>query len=154
MGPFLWTILNPLYKSLLCTKCGWIDPVVLIKKIFKILLMYYRNFVIVSQWKRVGTFIWKTWIFFTQGCVVPLALLLWRRRFLNFENTFSLFRVILHFNKLESPLPKYALYQIWLYLTQWFWRNKNCGKFSTTTTTDNGQIVIRKAHSKGKIDGN
>mgnify|MGYP003692227413 CR=1 FL=1 len=30
----------------------------------------------------------------------------------------------LHLNKLESPSPKDALCQIWLYLAQWFWRRR------------------------------
>ena len=30
----------------------------------------------------------------------------------------------LHFNKLESPLPKDALCQVWLKLAQWFWRRR------------------------------
>ena len=56
-----------------------------------------------------------------------------------------------YFNKLESPLPKDALYQVRLKLARWFWRRRKYEKFTTrttttTTTTDNGQIVIRKAH--------
>ena len=80
----------------------------------------------------------------------------WRRRFFNFVNVFSLFRNYLplekggalHLNKLESPLPKDALCQVWLKLAQRFWRRRwKCEKFTTTTTTtDNGQILIRKAH--------
>ena len=30
--------------------------------------------------------------------------------------------MVLHLNKLESPSPKDALWQVWLKLTQWFWR--------------------------------
>ena len=56
----------------------------------------------------------------------------WRRRFLNFVNVFSLIRNYLplekggalHLNKLESPLPKDALCQVWLKLAQWFWRRR------------------------------
>ena len=95
-------------------------------------------------------------------CQVRLKLVLWflRSRFLKFVNVFSLFRYYpplekggaLHLNKLESPLPKDALCQVWLKLAQWFWRRKRkyekCTtmKTTTTTTTDNGQIMIRKAH--------
>ena len=32
----------------------------------------------------------------------------------------------LHLNKLESPLPKDALCQVWLKLAQWFWRIWKC----------------------------
>ena len=90
---------------------------------------------------------------------LKLAQWFWRRRFLNFVNVFSLFGYYLplekggalHLNKLESPLPKDALWQVWLKLAQWFWRRRwKCEKFTTTTTTttttDNGQILIRKAH--------
>ena len=59
----------------------------------------------------------------------------------------------LHLNKLEFLSPKDALCQVWLKLVQWFWRRRwKCEKFTTTTTTtttrttENGQIVIRKAH--------
>ena len=101
-----------------------------------------------------------------------LAQWFWRRRFLNFVNIFLFFRnyiplekggvlhlkkvespsskdVLCHLNKLEFPSPKYALCQVWLRLAQWFWRRRwNCDKFTprTTTTTDNEQILIRKAH--------
>ena len=59
-----------------------------------------------------------------------MAQWLWRRNFLNFINVFWLFRNYLHLekggalhlNKLESPLPKDALCQVWLKLAQWFWR--------------------------------
>ena len=32
--------------------------------------------------------------------------------------------MVIHLNKLKSPLPKDALYQVWLKLTQWFWRKR------------------------------
>ena len=59
-----------------------------------------------------------------------LAQWFWRSRFLNFVNLYLLFRnylplengMALHLNKLESPSPKDALCQVWLKLTQWFWR--------------------------------
>ena len=52
------------------------------------------------------------------------------RRFFNFVNVFSLFHYYLpfekgwalHLNKLESPLHKEALCQVWLKLVQWFLR--------------------------------
>ena len=57
----------------------------------------------------------------------------------------------LHLYKLESPSSKDALCQVWLKLTQMFWRRSwKCEKFTTTTTTttttDKGQILNRKAH--------
>ena len=57
---------------------------------------------------------------------LKMAQWFWRRRFFNFVNVFSLFRNYLplekggalHLNKLESPLPKDALNQVWLKLAQ------------------------------------
>ena len=83
-----------------------------------------------------------------------------RRFFLISSMYFSYFIIIspwkraraLHLNKLEFPSPKDTLCQVWLKLTQWFWRKRwKCEKFTTTSTstsitTDNGQILIRKAH--------
>jgi hypothetical protein len=56
----------------------------------------------------------------------------WRRRFSKNFNVFLLFRYYLplkkgyplRLNKLESPLPKDDLCQVWLKLAQWFWRRK------------------------------
>ena len=66
------------------------------------------------------------------SCQVWLKLAQWfcRKIFKYFVNEFSLFLyylpfercVALHLNKLESPLPKDALCQVWLKLTHWFWR--------------------------------
>ena len=97
------------------------------------------------------------------SCQVWLKLVqwFWRRRFLNFDNVFSLFRNylplkkdgVLHFNKLESSSLKDASCQIWLKLAKWFWRRRwKCENFTTlptrtTTTTDNGQNLIRRAMS-------
>ena len=61
---------------------------------------------------------------------MKLAQWFWRRRFLNILNRNLLFYyyvplkkgVALHLTKLESPLPKDALSQVWLKLAQWFWR--------------------------------
>ena len=56
----------------------------------------------------------------------------------------------LHLNKLEPLLPRDTLCQVWLKLAWWFWNRRwQCEKFTTTpttTTTDNGQILIKKIH--------
>ena len=67
-------------------------------------------------------------------CQVWLKLAQWflRIRFLKVVNLFLLFPnylpfwkgVTLHLNKLESPLPKDTLCQVWLKLAQWFWRRR------------------------------
>ena len=55
---FIWTNLNSLHPMVLCTQFGWNKPSGSEEKILKILLMYFPNFVIISPWKRVGSFIW------------------------------------------------------------------------------------------------
>ena len=100
----------------------------------------------------------QNWIQFTMpGCfvlsLVEIGQAVLEKKILKFVNVFSPFRnylpfgkdVALDLNKLESPSPKDTLCQVWLKLAQWFWRRRRkCENF--TMTTDNGQIVIRKAH--------
>ena len=67
-------------------------------------------------------------------CQVWLKLAQWfyRRRFLNFVNVFSLFHNHLplekggglHLNNLIYHSPKDDLFQVWLKLSQWFWRKR------------------------------
>ena len=87
------------------------------------------------------------------------------KAWLNWPNVFSQYRnylplekvVALHLNKFISPLTKDALCQVWLKLTQRFWRRRwKCEKFTpttttTTTATDNGQMLIRNAHSSLRL---
>ena len=127
------------------------SPGVMKKKIFKIALMYFAIFVISSPWKRARPFIW---IYFTQGCFVlslvkigPMNLEKRDISSIYFDSCYYLpleKGVALHLNKHKSPSPKDASYQVWLKLAQWFWEEafKKMWKFTTTTTTDNGQIVI------------
>ena len=89
---------------------------------------------------------------------LKLAQWLWRREFFNFVNVFSSFRNYLPFekdgalllNKIESPLLKDALCQVWLQLAQSFWRRRwKCEKFTDRRMdgrTDDGRQVIRKTH--------
>jgi hypothetical protein len=50
-------------------------------------------------------------------------------------------------NKLDSPLPKDDLCQVWLKLAQRFWRrSRKCKSLQTDGQTDTGQQAIRKAH--------
>ena len=76
---------------------------------------------------------------------------LWRRRFLNFVDVFSLFYnylslengVALQLNKNKSPSPKDAFCQVWLKLVQGFWRRRwKCEKFTTTMTTTTPSTII------------
>ena len=94
--------------------------------------MYFHHFVIISPWKRAGSFIWTN-----LNPIHPRMLYAkfgwnWSSGLLNFVNVFSLFRNYLplekdralHLNKLESPSPEDELCRVWLKLLQWFWRNK------------------------------
>jgi hypothetical protein len=43
----------------------------------------------------------------------------------------------LHLNKLETPLPKDDLCQVWLKMAQWFWRrSQKCKSLQTDGQTD------------------
>ena len=108
-----------------------IDPVVL-KKIFLISSMYFRHFINISPWKRVGPLIWTNLNPLHPRMLCDKFGWNWpsgseEEDFLYFVNVFSLFRnylplekdSALHLNKLESPSPKNALCQVWL--IQWFW---------------------------------
>ena len=108
--------------------------------------MYFHYFVNISPWKRAGSFIWTNMnSLLTKDTLcqdwLKLAQWFWRRRFLNFVNLFLLFlnylrlekAEALHLNKLEFPLHKDALRQVWLKLVQWFWRRWKCEKFTTKT---------------------
>ena len=69
-------------------------------------------------------------------CYVPslveIGPVFWRRSFLNFVNVFSIYcyylpwekSVSFHLINFEFPLPKDALYQDWLKLALWFWRER------------------------------
>ena len=75
-------------------------------------------------------------------------------RFFNFDNVFLLFcnffplkMGILYFNILKSPFPKYALCQVWLKSTQWFWKRRwKSGKFTdwrTDRRTTDNQLSVQ-----------
>ena len=98
--------------------------------------MYFRYFVIIYPWKRVGPFIWRNLrVLITQECFVPSLveigqLVLEKKTFFNFINVYLLFRNYvplekggaLHLNKFDSSSPKDALCQVLLNLALWFWR--------------------------------
>ena len=88
-----------------------------------------------------------------------MAQLLWRR-FFKFVKVFSQFRNYLplekggslHLSKLESPLPKDALCQVWLKLAQWFWRRRwKCEKLTTTTTDKFWSEKLAWAFGSGEL---
>ena len=137
MGPFIWPNLNPIHPRMICIKFSWNWRSGSGEEDFLNTSMYYRYFMIISPWNMVGPFIWTN--------LNPLHLKMlcakfgWNwlsgsgeEDFLYFVNVFSVFcnylplekGRILHLNKLESPLPRDALCQVWLKLAQWFWRKR------------------------------
>ena len=75
----------------------------------------------------------QTWIPFTQGCFVPCWVEIGQvvlEKIFKFRQCISLYHNYVPLekggalNKLESPLPKDALCQVWLKLAQWFWRKR------------------------------
>ena len=64
--------------------------------------------------------------------LVQIGPVVLEKKIFNFVNVLSQFRYYLylekgeslHFNKLESLIPKNALCQVWLKLDQWFWRRR------------------------------
>ena len=152
---------------MLCAKFGrnWLSGSG--EEFFLISSMYFHYFIMISPLKRAGPFIWtklNTLHPRMHCCKFWLKLAQWFwRRFFKFRQCILLFRnylpwekaSALQLNKLESPSPKNTLCQVWLKLAQWFWRRRwKCEKFTTmqtttrttTTITDNGHILIRKAH--------
>ena len=135
-GPFIWTNLNPFNQGCIVPCLVENGPVVLEKKIF----LFRRCIITISYLSPLGKervlhlnklksiyrrmlcakFCWK-W---------PSGF--WRRRFLNFVDVLSLFRIYLplekggalHLNKLEFPSPKDAFRQVWLKLALWIWRRR------------------------------
>ena len=58
-GVLIWTNLNPLHPRMHCNKFGWNWPSGSgVEFFFKISSMYFHYFVIISPWKRVGSFFW------------------------------------------------------------------------------------------------
>ena len=59
VGTFIWRNLNPLHPRMLLAKFGWNWPGGSGEEDFLISSMYFRYFVIISPWKRLGPFIWR-----------------------------------------------------------------------------------------------
>mgnify|MGYP003683318993 CR=1 FL=1 len=105
----------------------------------KMAIGFYRRrffnfcyFVIISPWKKGGPSI--IWINFTQGCfmlsMVEIGQKVMERKIFKFVNIFSWIcnylplekGWALHLNKVDFPSAKDDFRQVWLKLTQWFWR--------------------------------
>ena len=98
--------------------------------------MYFLYLVIVSPWKRVGpSFVWN-WIPFSQGGFVPslieVGLVVLENKIFKYRQSILAIwlsspppgkrRGLLFEKKIESPLPKKALCQVWFRMAQWFLR--------------------------------
>ena len=56
--PIIWTNLNPIHPRMLCGKFGWNWSSGFGEDDISNSSMYFRYFIIISPWKRVGPFIW------------------------------------------------------------------------------------------------
>ena len=56
-GSFIWTNLNPLYKSMHCATFGWNWPIST-REFFLISSLYFHYFEVISPLEIVGPFIW------------------------------------------------------------------------------------------------
>ena len=57
-GVFIWINLNPLNRRILYAKFGWNWSLGFGEEDFLNLSTYFRNFAIISSWKKEGPFIW------------------------------------------------------------------------------------------------
>ena len=136
---FIWRKLKSLHPRMLCAKIVWKRLSGSGEEDFLISSINFCYFVIISPWKRVGPFILRNLNPFQPR--MQCAKLVetgsgeggsGEEDFFDYVNAFLLFRNYLplekgrafHLNKLESPPPKDALCQVWLKLTQWFWRRR------------------------------
>ena len=122
----------------------------LVKKIFKLIKMYFHYFVNISPWKRARPLIWRNLNSFIKGYIVPglveISLLVLKKNIFKLLNAFPLFRNYLpsqngwtlHLYKLGSA-SKDALCLVWLK------KIKNVKSFNKYDTTNNKQIWS-KAH--------
>ena len=152
---FIWRNLNPLHQRILCAKIGWNWLPGSREEDFLISSMYFCNYLPLEKGGALHLNKFKSPLLKDALCQFwwKLAQWFWRRRFLNFFDVFSLFcnylplekGVALHLNKLDSPLPKNTLCQVWLKLVQWFWRRRwKCEKFTdggTDGQTDRQQTT-------------
>ena len=155
----LWTKLNPIHPRMFCAKLGWNWPHGSGEEDFLISLMYFRYFVILSPWKRVGPFIltklntlhprmhcakfgWN----WPSGSVEDFKILSLCFRYFVIISPLKKGGV-LHLNKFESPSPKDVCAKFgwnWPYSS---WEEvENRKSLQTDRQTDDGWKVIRKAH--------
>ena len=134
--PFSWTNKELFTKECIVPSLVKISPMDLENKIFKILFMHFHNFVIIPQSKRVWFFIWNlihprmlwTCTKFCWNWPTGSRVIFFIKSLLMNFCCFSIIspckRWTPCFNKLESPSSKDVLCQVWLKLTNWFWRGR------------------------------
>ena len=154
-----WVIIT---QRMLCAKFGLNWPNVSGGEDLKISPMYFAFLLIISICKRVGPSFEQTWIPFTEGwfvfCLVEIDPVVHEKKnYLLFRQCIFAVWLLsplgkgrdLHLNIIQFPLSKDALCQ--MKFAQRFWRMRlKCEEFTsmamttTTTTTDNWQILTRK----------
>ena len=132
---FIWTKLNPLHPRMLHLCQVWLKLAQYFwRRFFFISSVFFRYFIIISPWKRMGPYIWTKLKILHQRMISAKFGLNWHsdswEDLKKLVNVFLLLRNdlplekgrTLHFNKLEFPSP--ALCQVWLKFAQWFWRRR------------------------------
>ena len=71
--PFIWLNLNLLHPKMICEKFGWNWPSGSGEEDFLNLSMFFRNFIIISSWKRRGRSFEQTQTPSIQKCVPSLV---------------------------------------------------------------------------------
>ena len=155
---FICTNLNPLHLKILCAKFGWNWPDGSGEEDFLISSMYFCYFVIISPWKRRGFSFEQSWIPFTQACFVrSLVEIRWvvlEKKILKLRQ--CIFAISWLYPLRNEQIPSFehnlipfttdALYQVWVKLTERFWRRSSKCEKLTDGQTDDRQRMIRKAH--------
>ena len=136
VGAFIWTNLNSLHPRMHCAKFCWNRPSGSGEENFLIKSIYFFYLVIISPWKRAGSFIWTNlYPLHQKNALCQLVRWLWRRRFFNFVNFYYYFLLFgnylplekggaLHLSKFEFQWPKASLCQVWLKLALCFRRRR------------------------------
>jgi hypothetical protein len=120
---------------------------VLEKKIFSNIAVYFYSFAIISPWRRAIPFVWRN-LNSTKDTLYQvwwnLACWFWKR----IKKKFSVLLLFCYYlplkkgyplrlKKLKSPSLKDNLYQVWWKVVQWFWRrSRKCKSLQTDRHTD------------------
>ena len=107
-----------LHPRMLCANLGWNWLSGSGKESFLISSMYFRYFIIISPWKRAGSFFEQTWIPFTKGCSV--SSFVWIGPVVSDTNIFKFLQMYFSYFVIISPGkgcgPSFR--QSWIPITQ------------------------------------